>query len=192
MDWSECGRCAGMGKVPALMPHGAVARGVESGCPNCGGYGSLRAAALAHAIGWQQPSEAGRCEGCGHPMSDNPWGERADGEPLLPHEAEAQLEYALGELRAGNEPDTWERLTHWSSCDEGCQHDGPFRYTLPDGRWQTQFAGIKTDIARGVASGARYEASWRPVDVRAMTWPHDLRPESLMALCLRCWAARQE
>jgi hypothetical protein len=35
-----------------------------------------------------------------------------------------------------------------------------------------------------------FRASWRPVDVRCLSWPHDLRPESLAVLCLRCWAGR--
>lgn len=28
------------------------------------------------------------------------------------------------------------------------------------------------------------------VDVRCLGWPHDLRPERLVVLCLRCWAER--
>lgn len=99
----------------------------------------------------------------------------------------------------------------WSPCDEGCRHGAPIRMGVqgveatvdtrtgdvidgprPVGR-QTlvEIDGTAGEWAARI--DPRYgpvEASWRPVDVRILGWPHDLRPEKLAVLCLRCWASR--
>jgi hypothetical protein len=85
------------------------------------------------------------------------------------------LAYALDRLRdRRRDPDPRVVAVHYSPCDEGCRHGGPTRceaFTI-DG---------PSDV----------EASWRQVDVRCLDWPHDLRPESLSVLCLRCFVERQ-
>jgi hypothetical protein len=95
---------------------------------------------------------------------------------------------------------------HWSACDEGCRHqatavrwrtdhgplpgdgpswwpqDGPGDMAI-DGREVGEYLSDRPRIAP-------VEAAWRPVDIRRLGWPHDLRPEKLALLCLRCWAER--
>jgi hypothetical protein len=214
LDWERCRPCGGRGSAPFFT--NAETMSIEQRpCPTCGGHGSLRAAALAFRAALARetrdhpddhpnlllrsadalarggaPTEV-RCEGCGHPMSDGTWGDRGNGEPLLPHEAAAQIEYALGELRAGDEPDMWERLTHWSPCDERCRHGGPVAERGDDGFGVLVESDV--DFLGGhplAATSLKVWSSWRQVDVRTLGWAHDLRPENLTVLCLRCFAER--
>lgn len=92
----------------------------------------------------------------------------------------------------------------WSPCDEGCRHQGDVRArnTQPDDGSRSWTPAPMPPIEAGLTAGevasrvaalgprVVVEASWRAVDVRLLGWPHDLRPEKLSVLCLRCWAAR--
>jgi hypothetical protein len=52
--------------------------------------------------------------------------------------------------------------------------------------------GTDSDVQIGALISEGYgpfEASWRPVSLRTLGGPDDLRPENLAVLCLRCWAA---
>lgn len=135
-----------------------------------------------------------RCADCGHPggpMSEGTW----EGDP--PQGVERARTFceqrAFDELRTGN---LTPRLpvVHFSPCDEGCRHGGPGReltpatsrsVTLLEDPW-SEYGGVAYLTSAGVA----IEASWRLVDVRTLGWPHDLRPERLAILCLRCLADR--
>lgn len=149
-----------------------------------------------------------RCEGCGHPMSDGAWeGPRpryiAEGHDVLLFDAAQEF------LRRKREPKVGR--VHYSPCDEVCQHGAPIRVAvegaraaldLQSGEAETpEKAGRKVLVdlmgttagewARGINPDyGPVEAVWRAVDVRTLGWPHDLRPEKLAVLCLRCYAAR--
>ena len=187
-------------------------------CGTCKGHGSLKAAALVFRLrdryepirpvssvaeGEYPPlRERARCEGCGHPMNDGTW----DGVPERYPAAQlaAILDGALTDLCDGFEPAATTTAVHFSPCDEGCRHGGPVRCAgrrlhllverlEPEG-WTyvetTRFPAGAMAKAVGWDTGGRVEASWRQVDVRPLDWPHDLRPESVAVLCLRCWAER--
>lgn len=126
-----------------------------------------------------------RCEDCGHPMSDGTWeGDKPYfGEDLT-------LSAALDLLRAGTDPADFGdgNCVHYSPCDKGCRHGGPGR------EWWEVAVGsdpwaLTEDVSKTAVSYPR-EASWRPVEVRTLGWPMDLRPERLAVLCLRCYAER--
>lgn len=174
-------------------PSSEVMREQRATCLTCGGHGSLKAAALhflsyaqwnAVDLAWasgplfvERPT---RCEDCGHPMSEGTWED-----PPIASDLGYMETRARGELAVRNGV-TWQAVSvHYSPCDEGCRHSGPGRWfdndfgdwhVGDDVRWQPRF-----HVA---------DASWRPVDVRTLGWPHDLRPEKLAVLCLRCWAER--
>lgn len=150
-------------------------------------------AAEARAAVMAQP----RCDDCGHPMSEGTW------EPRSPQwepregiiDGVGTEAWALAHLRNGDDPPR-EILgsaagTHYSPCDDGCSHGG--HALVRDGG--SSYMAL-TSTAEDHAAQRQDEpdtpllASWRPVDVRTLGWPHDLRPEKLAVLCLRCWAAR--
>src|SRR5262249_25811150 len=154
----------------------------------CGGHGSMKAAALAAA--WDAAAQRAfppverakpRCEGCGHPMSNGRLEAEGIAEPGGELMRGLAFDAALKTLRAGQEPTLL--AVPWSPCDARCDHDGPGRNPGEPGR-----------LANGPGlfdlSVIKYEAPWRAVDVRPLGWPHDLRPEKLAVLCLRCWAER--
>lgn len=152
------------------------------------------------------PAQPARCEDCGHPMSEGTWegcGDGIRGEDL-PTLGVGFLRTALMDLRRGDEPLV--APVHYSPCGEGCRHGLPARWAELD----ELVPGASRDIAeeawddvpgstdptgrdevRDLLSAGPIEASWRQVDVRTLGWPHDLRPEKLAVLCLRCWAAKR-
>lgn len=133
-----------------------------------------------------------RCEGCGHPMSDGTW---EDADPHLANTPEFER-YVLEKLRAGQEPQHDLVGTHWSPCDTVCRHAGPQRVqnTLAESGWDlTPVASSEATVLARIGAIDRdwpVEASWRQAGVRTLGWPHDLRPQSLAILCLRCYAER--
>lgn len=202
LDW-ECCRC--QNEIPGGM--GSLADALyqrDEVCPDCGGHGSLKAAALAAKFGLlrcascdrgscvmhQESPIVPRCEGCGHPMSDGVW------EPeRLPSALDGSLayveEHALLRLRSGDYQESEIGAygpVHWSSCDGGCHHDGARRADagILDVEWVYREAD-GSDV-RFVA-GPTIQASWRAVDVRPLGHAHDLRPHKLKILCLRCWTS---
>lgn len=208
LDWERCRACEGTGKPVYTSSHGRV--GV---CQRCDGHGSLKAAALWEYGGYgptkvmqiRLPDDhVFRCEGCGHPMSEGTW--KADSSDLPSSVAslstpQAVLRAALRELREGVEPwkawvKTFERRgaslppVHYSPCDEGCSHGGPGRVFDGDGDVWPVLNVSPTLNTTCVGVPLRREASWRSVDVRTFGWPHDLRPEKLAVLCIRCYAER--
>jgi hypothetical protein len=181
LDWERCRRCGGSGTSTLALSK----RNADVGpCPICAGHGSLKAAALAKK---GENARCGipvmtRCEDCGHPMSEGTW------------EGEYGDEIARTEVLDGDESlrRHLERngTIHFSPCDEACRHRGPGRRPATDATWiaYDDLASPQPD-GHGWRSGV--QASWRPVDVRCLGWPHDLRPERLAVLCLRCWAGRR-
>ena len=195
LDWWSCRRCADRPGV-IWMKDGT---GDEYPCPDCEGHGSLRAAAMAAVeprgwssadhINYQRGDEVpARCEDCGHPMSEGTW-EAWNLEAARPHVGKVER-YALAALRTMPAVDPgfngWWNATHYSPCDEGCRHGGVVA------TYERPTAPIREArfLSATGESIVRREASWRGVDVRCLSWPHDLRPEQLAVLCLRCWAAR--
>lgn len=195
LDWERCG-CNDSRPVSGMVRVCAV----------CDDHGSLKAAALAER--WERycreraPAEGFvvflramlngpvRCESCSHPMSEGTWEN-----PVRPDSGLSVLDdIAMRELLArpfGDGFHAWaerQGVAHYSPCDEGCSHGGPGRVHL--GRPAAARLVNDLPMAPRDATAGRIEASWRPVDVRTLGWPHDLRPEKLAVLCLRCWAAR--
>lgn len=101
LDWECCRTCGGAGEVqysttPNIDPRDPRCETREDPCGVCGGFGSLKAAALA--MYWddcgEDRSECGchageceiaqtvRCEDCSHPMSEGTW-EGAFGDEVL-------------------------------------------------------------------------------------------------------------
>ncbi len=198
LDWERCRRCRRCGGGGGVLH-------VENGrvpCHVCGGLGSLKAAALMHLTVQQRTRFPGaspytplppefrvRCEDCGHPMSDGVF------EGDQPYFGEDMtFSAALDVLRAGIDPANVGdgNCTHYSPCDEGCRHAGPGRVSHDGGQsWRESVFDEKgRDMLATFKQRAYFEASWRQVDVRTLGWPHDLRPEKLAIVCLRCWAAR--
>jgi hypothetical protein len=137
-----------------------------------------------------------RCEDCGHPMGDGTWEDPPLAELLGYVETRERGRRAI---MVGREPlATAGHSDQFTPCDEGCRHGGEHgtvRISNPTesagytacgvvGSWLTS---QRVDPAWTSVS---VEASWRPVDIRTLGWPHDLRPERLAVLCLRCWAER--
>jgi hypothetical protein len=124
-----------------------------------------------------------RCESCSHPMSEGTW---EDG-PRREWTAEDADLAELAGVPSGSGP-----RVHYSPCDEGCDHGGPARLRLEQ-RGEKGWIPV-TDQRPGDAllldRVDAVEASWRSVDIRTLGWPHDLRPEKLAVLCLRCFAER--
>lgn len=196
LDWERCRTCDGTGR---RLPPGPAVRMVDKGfglvvtepivvperpCARCDGHGSLKAAALAAR--W---IEAKCCEDCGHPMSEGTWQWRFASDEhrgLVPNDAR-NLELAATWIRNGEEPR--QLRTHYSPCDEGCRHGGPMRL-LRDHAEPVPLPDQEPITPEWVSIMGPAEASWRSVDVRTLGWPHDLRPDKLRVLCLRCWAAR--
>lgn len=189
LDWERCRTCEGRGEAHGSWPDGRMAT-MPDRCPTCDGHGSLKAAALDHlkrigkARTWTTPDYAPRCEDCGHPMSEGTWEDISPGRPendKIDHEAMRKgYAAAAWKILSVDKQEPTKRigdLTLYSPCDEGCRHGGPGRLD-----------GIP--IADMQRARIRAEASWRPVDVRTLGWPHDLRPEKLAVLCLRCYAER--
>lgn len=183
LDWERCRKCSDGRIVTPEYERGGDIQWRT--CDRCDGHGSLKAAALLAfwGVGYQ-PSVVGedgkprfRCEDCGHPMSEGTW------EPVesWPTEGgEVDLLRAVGDVGQA-------RGRHYSPCDEGCRHGGPGRI-IATAEWNK---GRVENVAKlNVYEGYDKQASWRPVDVRTLGWAHDLRPEKLAVLCLRCWAAR--
>lgn len=215
LDWERCRQCAGDGYLlfnygHTVEPDGSLGgRGMRSTpCEPCAGHGSLKAAALAHMrygtcvdVGRLDASvgREPRCEDCGHPMSDGTW---EGNHPRL----DVLLSFALTELREGYEPRTGiftrsapdsldgPTVVHYSPCDGKCRHSGSVRVHNPDQSIEApHWSGaldFETEVRHSVIAGMSVEASWRPVDIRTLGWPHDLRPERLAVLCLRCFAER--
>jgi hypothetical protein len=214
LDWERCRACKGAGEVqssvtPDIDPRDPACETREDPCGDCEGHGSLKAAALAgkewRAEEWAHatarvrsvvPPRVHRCEDCGHPMSEGMWENgtwtRGDaGQPGTP-------EWAFAHLRRGNEPPRnlsadpppthRSFAVHYSPCDEGCRHGGPMRFGDGDG-WDPERAENILVSAVFASEWTHVEASWRPVDIRTLGWPHDLRPERLAILCLRCFAS---
>lgn len=131
-------------------------------------------------------------------MSDGTW--EREGSDIVPYGG-AQLQ-AISEglwLKAMREQerDVCYQPVHYSPCDEGCTHydgvNGPVTDDAPTATVRPAPQGTDSDVQIGALLGEGYgpfEASWRQVDVRLTSWPHDLRPEHLLLLCLRCWAKR--
>lgn len=149
----------------------------------------------------------GRCTSCSHPMSEGTWEDHS----RVPHAGvlagdeglrRTWVRWAFEELRAGREPTRLDdslpqsdgRVVHYSPCDEACTHGGPIRWkaTWADEphTWMPEGPLEAVPTGKGVANGTTIEASWRPIDIRTLGWPHDLRPEKLAVLCLRCFAAK--
>jgi hypothetical protein len=204
LDWERCRLCNGEGKA-FYRPRDASYDGEP--CQDCGGHGSLKAAALA-ARPWATyftGQEAGphRCEDCGHPMSEGTWEHRsiklAAGlmgasrpAPSAEEVYTTAMGHAITRARRGQEPESfglWD-ATHWSHCDEGCRHGGPVRHAGLGGTDDVLAKGRTVEALIEFFGADKVQASWRPVDVRPLGWPHDLRPEKLAVLCLRCWSAR--
>lgn len=201
LDWERCRTCRGYGKRLA----GLMGRGEYERCSTCAGHGSLKAATLARR--WDlvmgcghspvDPPRAYRCEDCGHPTSEGTW---EGGGPINPTHMQHTVPLMLG---IGREPEFTDddgnvfRPVHYSPCDKWCHHGGPGRWEFPRKPGEIHQGVIEGSMAEGsvgrdVARGVSHEASWRQVDVRTLGWPHDLRPERLAILCLRCWAGRSE
>lgn len=217
LDWEWCRLCSASGAgrqrveevAPGVLRSVRVPDGADGAnevCGRCGGYGSLKAAALAlcHArfltpgvlsgeygdsitVGELKKREKLRCEGCGHPMSDGTW----DGGAWTsdPGYCAMKMMQAEEALRAGGEPTG--RGIHWSPCDDRCRHK---RYDLVrlvlGGKTVEKGSDATFPDPVYLARGGRVEASWREVKVRTLDWAHDLRPESLAVLCTRCFAVR--
>lgn len=201
LDWERCRACAGSGKVQWQTGCG------DDDCEVCGGFGSLKAAALAHfslslpynaakhfakgpegASGWLCGTPEWRCESCSHPMSEGTWGGLGEFTPL------AVLTRVERDLRIAGDTAFTDGLevVHYSPCDEGCDHGGQVRANDSSDLTKTwEPLTLDADALRAVvASCAAVEASWRQVDIRRMGWPHDLRLERLSVLCTRCYAER--
>lgn len=204
--------------LSGLLPGTTAAVLRSEACPVCEGHGSLKALALEsiakrsrggktftphqknciayNTMGGHCDCHRAllpfRCEGCGHPMNDGIWnGADLDGDG--PEEvARFWTAQARKCLRLGTEP-FWGAKgmpVYWSPCDEGCRHGGPvLARSLASVVWDA----FPTDPPRPIDQMVRshdVKASWRQVGIRRMGWAHDLRPERLAILCLRCYAER--
>lgn len=181
----QCGTCDGHGSLKAA----ALAYFRQTACAACGSE-TLRdvCAEADHVVFGCRPGGHDlqyRCQGCGHPMSDGEWvGEFGD-------------EILRDDLlrKPHNDLHQWaerSNLVHYSSCDDGCRHDGHGRQRVGKyNDWQVMdLARLDSVIRAERCLDGRVEASWRQVDVRTLGWPHDLRTDHLAVLCLRCWAGR--
>jgi hypothetical protein len=192
LDWKYCRTCSPSIDVPLTNePYNGLRPIAERdmNCTTCNGHGSLRGAALAgrwaRSDGPLSPHPTGdpRCEDCGHPMSEGTW--EGPAFTSLSEVQQQELDHAWRCLLENIEPTgTIGRADYFSPCDEACRHSGPGRRPFDDG-----WIGCN-ELMNNVGITKGFQASWRPVDVRTLGWPHDLRPERLAILCLRCWAKR--
>ena len=207
LDWE---RCRALIHQKPLRPPFDLSHSL---CSTCGGHGSLKAAALDAVRAcsryrnlqwpWFSPhllaktdtkeqieermgqleaasvamdAEVTRCESCFHPMSEGTWAFEG------PTWTDEDIELGLMSGGASNR--------FYSACDERCEHDRVGRYR----RGEKLDAGARPWRSKGEhprpSAGWEVEASWRPVAVRTLGWPHDLRLENLAVLCLRCYADR--
>jgi ribosomal protein L40E len=180
LDWYRCRTCKGTGRNPIDDAH----------CWPCGGYGSLRAAAL-HALmtpvlhaSFTDKVKI-RCEGCGHPMSDGTW-EGGGAWMRDPGYLGMKLRQAEEALRLCLEPTGNGVL--WSPCDEVCRHRGPGRYLRTEGGSWVPVTDTSMVDGQQALLGLPLEASWRQVAVRTLGWPMDLSLNNLKILCTRCYA----
>jgi hypothetical protein len=205
LDWTRCRTCGGRGSTWDGESFSEDAGGrLEDPCAACGGHGSLRAAALdAISDGSGVLPQVHRCEDCGHPMSEGTWEGPA---AALLGDSDFTAEEAVREwldMAAWKREPVGQRvrhnITHWSPCDEGCRHQGALRVhgrNRPGEEWVRESDQWALTVAQLIGPTTpdrepwQVEASWRQVDVRTLGWPHDLRPERLAVLCLRCWAER--
>lgn len=201
--------------VAGYLRHGSRTSdwGADVPCPTCGGHGSLKIAVLGHLKRGQWVAQAGigseawvrrfnmveaappdflaRCECCGHPMVEGTWDNPGapDGDPLLD---EISIDSLLHKpLNSFHEWAFRHGGAHYSACDERCAHHGPGRAT--GGQLRDELVGRWLQKANqyGITPTPTFEALWRSVDARLLGWEHDLRPERLALLCLRCWTERQ-
>lgn len=208
LDWERCRSCSGGGRarhmepVPlagARQPRIALKPGLHDcgPCHACGGHGSLKAAALygRRCFAASLPegtigatallATTARCEDCGHPMSDGTWEHLGVSVKLTDATRAWWTQDAL--QRGLDTPGPRDAPTHYSPCDEGCRHGGPGRVLNVSARVGSPEWLHVLDLSEWKRKS---EASWRAVDVRTLGWPHDLRPEKLAVLCLRCFAER--
>ena len=191
-DWERCSTCKGDGKG---YHDDFEAMGYTTPpCPACDGHGSLKAAALHElAVVGRAASHpldgpvVVRCEGCQHPHSEGTW----EQPKINPHlfDPEQALDVAERLLAEGEQHPDIGRGCHYSRCDELCNHGGPGRKVCAGcgWTWRPNYPCYRCGKTESVA-----EASWRPVDVRRLSWDHDLRRSQLAVLCLRCFANQRE
>lgn len=201
LDWKCCRTCGGSGRWCECdrgerTPLNCWSCSKDR-CPTCDGHGSLKAAVLAAMRGFDGPIRGMfaprtiRCEDCGHPMSEGTWeGHRLADDPHHQRSAARSAETYLREY--DGIPPRPMGLDFYSPCDEGCRHGGPGRGPLPGDstQWQPFLALTPESLTNVVLTTPGFEASWRPVDVRTLSYPNVLLPEKLAVLCLRCWVAR--
>lgn len=194
-----CPACDGHESLREATRFALAKRVAAPGHAACGGTGRL-------VTPWPQADGSGdvgdqchcirlelRCESCSHPMSEGTW---EGGGPPNPTHMEHTVPLMLGVDREPeflNEDGSTFRPVHYSPCDEGCRHLGPRRATYRTGQAPSTFSASTVPTAEMIVNAgpsAQIEASWRQVDIRCLGWPHDLRPEKLAVLCLRCFAER--
>lgn len=197
-----------------LMPADAGGALTEP-CGSCRGYGSIVAAIVARVrkyqplgVNWRGaacertdypvPDKAIRCEDCKHPAADGDgvWRHNYTN-GLVASQRALATRVALEDLLGGRDVRPVPHgVEHWSPCGTGCEHRGPVRAVdgaaaLPlDDEELDDLGGVAGAVKHGRATGQVVEARWRPVEVRVLGWPHDLRPEKLAVLCLHCHARR--
>lgn len=200
VGWERCEACGGGGKVaspkagwPDSQDSVLAVKYESRVCEWCGGHGSLKAACL-HGLGLAirgvtHPLDGDwhmrRCEDCAHPMTEGTWvnpDHPRSGSPILDDVAIAELLTKPYHTFHG-----WaERhgAVHYSPCDKFCHHSGPGRAP----RWgeMVEYNELINNV--GITPG--FEASWRPVDVRTLGHPFDLRIERIALLCSRCYGTR--
>lgn len=202
----SCPRCGGHGSLKAAALAAKAVLPLTCGCGSRragegarGGYGCPH---CSEPFGDPSSDVRHRCEDCGHPMSDGTWAANQHlrgWEPwtgdttLFDPERTAERRFVLSDPDFIYAPHPFPAPVHFSRCDEGCRHGGPARVTFDSGNQQVmtlQDARIGELVGNVPTNVVSYGASWRPVDVRTRGWPHDLSPEKLAVLCLRCHAAR--
>jgi hypothetical protein len=189
LDWEWCRMCEG-GTKPFNLLAGR--------CPMCGGHGSLRAAALSlfslgitYSPDWVVGMPEWRCGKCNHPMSEGTWEiherwrDQANG--YSNDEVIKYIEEAFAEGRSIKYVEsTYKDAVHLSKCDGKCTHSAEHVRSHPEGSFKA-FRETDTSMFGAIESGWIVESSWRQVDIHFKNgWQHDLRPENLTLLCLRC------
>lgn len=197
-----------------LMPADAGVALTER-CGVCRGYGSIEAAILARVrkyqplgVDWRGrgcertdypvPDKSLRCEDCKHPMTDDEgvWRHNYTN-GLAESQRTLATQVALEDLLVGRDVRPVPHgVDHWSPCGTGCEHrgavravDGAAALTLDDEELD-EVGGVAGAVKHGRKVGQVVEALWRPVEIRVLGWPHDLRPEKVAVLCLHCHARR--
>lgn len=186
LDFERCRKCGGSGRYRDVRIWGTMPGSVP--CDTCGGYGSLRRAALEMKA--LRLSGLIRCECCFHPLSDGVW----EGQLSPNWTYEQELSEALRSLKRGVEPfrgaPFGQMPVYYSDCDDRCKHRGPLRWLCapPESIQGWVNGDVGRDVGQMIVGGdpLRYSASWRWVDVHLRGHPCDLRPEKIAVLCLRC------